>query len=133
MSDIFPSELKYTASHEWVRAENDGTYVVGITQHAQELLGEMVYVELPEINAEFKQAQECAVVESVKAASDVYSPLSGVVIAVNNELEQTPELVNQHPYQQGWLFKLKPTNLDAEVATLLNANAYQQQVAQESE
>lgn len=104
-----PSQLKYTTSHEWVKSESDGTVTVGITQHAQELLGDMVFVELPKVGRKLNQKEECAVVESVKAAADVYSPLAGEVVAANSELESAPEKINQDPYT-AWLFKLKLSN-----------------------
>lgn len=118
-----PTQLKYTKSHEWVKSESDGTVTVGITQHAQELLGDMVFVELPKIGRTLAQKEECAVVESVKAASDVYSPIAGEVVAVNSELESSPERINQDPYQ-AWIFKLKPANA-ADLANLLDAQGYE--------
>jgi glycine cleavage system H protein len=114
--------LKYTKSHEWVRLEDDGTATVGITQHAQELLGDMVFAETPAIGRKLKKGEECAVVESVKAAADVYSPIGGEVIAVNAELESAPEKINQDAYA-AWLFKLKPDNAE-ECTTLLDASGY---------
>lgn len=118
-----PSQLKFTTSHEWVRSESDGTVTIGITQHAQELLGDMVFVELPKVGRKLNQKEECAVVESVKAAADVYSPLSGEVVAVNTELEASPEKINQDPYS-AWLFKLKLSNA-ADLEKLLDAKGYQ--------
>ena len=117
-----PSNLKYTKSHEWVRVEGDGTITVGITDHAQELLGDLVFVELPEVGKEFDTEQEAAVVESVKAASDVYAPISGTVTAVNTSVSDSPEAVNQDAYA-AWLFKMKPANI-ADVDALLDATAY---------
>ena len=117
-----PSNLKYTKSHEWVRVEGDGTITVGITDHAQELLGDLVFVELPEVGKEFDAEQEAAVVESVKAASDVYAPISGTVTAVNTSVSDSPEAVNQDAYA-AWLFKMKPANI-ADVNALLDATAY---------
>jgi len=117
-----PSNLKYTKSHEWVRVEGDGTITVGITDHAQELLGDLVFVELPEVGKEFAAEQEAAVVESVKAASDVYAPISGTVTSVNTSVSDSPEAVNQDAYA-AWLFRMKPAN-PAEVDTLLDAAAY---------
>ena len=117
-----PSNLKYTKSHEWVRVEGDGTITVGITDHAQELLGDLVFVELPEVGKEFAAEQEAAVVESVKAASDVYAPISGTVTAVNTSVSDSPEAVNQDAYA-AWLFKMKPANI-ADVEALLDATAY---------
>jgi glycine cleavage system H protein len=117
------NNLKYTKSHEWVRLEDDGTATIGITQHAQELLGDMVFVETPNVGRELKRGEECAVVESVKAAADVYAPISGEVIAVNPELESTPEKINQDAYS-AWLFKLKPENA-GELNNLLDYAGYQ--------
>ena len=118
-----PSNLKYTASHEWVKAESDGSITVGITQHAQELLGDMVFVEAPAVGRKLKAKEECAVVESVKAAADVYAPVSGTVTSVNSELDSAPEKINSEPYG-AWIFKMKPDNA-ADVAALLDATAYQ--------
>jgi glycine cleavage system H protein len=122
MSSI-PSDLKYLDSHEWARAESDGTITVGISDHAQGALGDLVFVEVPEVGKSLKKGSAAAVVESVKAASDVYSPISGEVVAANETLGSAPELVNQDPYGQGWLFKVKPTNKD-ELTQLLDAKAY---------
>ena len=125
-----PSNLKYTASHEWVKTEADGTVSVGITQHAQELLGDMVFVETPSVGRHLKAREECAVVESVKAASDVYAPVAGEVVAVNEELDSSPEAINSDPYG-AWMFKLKPDNA-ADVDALLDAAAYQASVDSEA-
>lgn len=125
-----PSQLKYTTSHEWVKSESDGTVTVGITQHAQELLGDMVFVELPKVGRKLNQKEECAVVESVKAAADVYSPLAGEVVAANSELESAPEKINQDPYT-AWLFKLKLSNA-ADLDNLLDAKAYAQVLENEA-
>ncbi len=122
MSDI-PSELKYTKTHEWVRDEGDGVVTVGITDHAQELLGDLVFVELPEVGAEINAGDECAVVESVKAASDVYCPLSGEVVAVNEVLTDAPETINSDAYEAGWMFRLKLVD-EGEIDSLLDADAY---------
>ncbi len=122
MSNV-PNELKYRDSHEWVRKEADGSYTVGITEHAQELLGDMVFVDLPEVGATFAAGDDCAVAESVKAASDIYAPLSGEIIAVNSELESSPELVNSEPYGDGWLFKIKASD-ESELDSMLDANGY---------
>ncbi len=122
MSDI-PTQIKYTKSHEWVEDLDDGTVRVGITDHAQDLLGDMVFVELPEVGTEVSAGEECAVVESVKAASDIYSPLSGEITTVNDAVTDAPEIVNQSPYEGGWLFELKPSAV-AEVDDLLDADAY---------
>jgi len=125
-----PANLKYTASHEWVKTEADGAISIGITQHAQELLGDMVFVEAPAVGRKLKAKEECAVVESVKAAADVYAPVSGVVTAVNSELDSTPEAINSDPYG-AWIFKMKPDNA-ADVAALLDAKAYQAVVDNEA-
>ena len=117
-----PSDLKYTKSHEWVRVEGDGTVTVGITDHAQELLGDLVFVELPDVGKELAAEQEAAVVESVKAASDVYAPIAGTVVAVNDAVPDAPESVNQDVYA-AWLFKMKPANA-ADIDALLDATAY---------
>lgn len=118
-----PSNLKYTASHEWVRTEADGTISIGITQHAQELLGDMVFVENPAVGRKLKAKEECAVVESVKAAADVYAPVSGEVVAVNNELDNAPEKINADAYG-AWMFRMKPDNA-ADIAALMDAAVYQ--------
>ncbi|MBP7202460.1 MAG: glycine cleavage system protein GcvH [Propionivibrio sp.] len=117
-----PSNLKYTKSHEWVRAEADGTVTIGITDHAQELLGDLVFVELPEVGKTLSAEQEAAVVESVKAASDVYAPISGTVTEVNTAVSDAPESVNEDAYA-AWLFKMKPANA-ADVDALLGAAEY---------
>ena len=117
-----PANLKYTKSHEWVRAEPDDTVTVGITDHAQDLLGDLVFIDLPEIGAEFAAEQEVAVVESVKAAADVYAPLAGVVTEFNTAVADAPELDNQVAYA-AWLFRMKPTNM-ADMDALLDATAY---------
>ena len=117
-----PANLKYAKSHEWVRLEADGTATIGITDHAQELLGDLVFVELPEVGKTLAAEQEAAVVESVKAASDVYAPIAGTVIEVNSAVVDAPEQVNQDAYS-AWLFKLKPANA-ADIDALLDAGAY---------
>jgi glycine cleavage system H protein len=119
----FPVELKYASSHEWARLEEDGMVTVGISDHAQDLLGDVVYVEHPEIGQEVVAQEEAGVVESVKAASDIYAPISGTITAVNEALEETPEIVNQDPYGDGWFFKVEPSDI-AELADLLDAEAY---------
>lgn len=124
MSDI-PSELRYTKSHEWVRRMEDGHFEVGITEHAQDQLGDMVFVELPEVGSTVGAGDECAVVESVKAASDIYTPVNGEIVETNTDLEETPELVNQSPYADGWLFRLRPDD-DNDWNELLDADAYQE-------
>ena len=125
-----PSNLKYTASHEWVKTEADGSITVGITQHAQELLGDMVFVEAPTAGRRLKAKEECAVVESVKAAADVYAPVSGEVTAANSHLDSSPENINSDPYG-AWIFKMKPDN-SADVAALMDAAAYQTAVDSEA-
>jgi glycine cleavage system H protein len=122
MSDI-PADLKYIASHEWVRVEGDGTVTVGVTDHAQDALGDVVYVELPEVDVVLSAGDEAGVVESVKAASDIYTPLSGTVIAVNSTLEDAPEQVNSDPYGEGWFFKLRLADA-GELDELLDADGY---------
>ncbi|MCK5716138.1 MAG: glycine cleavage system protein GcvH [Thiomargarita sp.] len=122
MSDV-PENLKYTRSHEWIRMEEDGTLTVGITEHAQNELGDVVFVELPEEGTQFELDDTIGVIESVKAASDLYSPLSAEVIACNQDLTDSPELINQSPYQEGWLFKLKPTGKNG-MEMLLTAAQY---------
>lgn len=117
-----PAELKYTESHEWIRAEADGTITVGITDHAQEALGDLVFIELPEVGRKAKAGEAVAVVESVKAASDVYAPVAGEVVAVNAAVVDAPETVNADAYAN-WFYKLKPAN-SADVAKLLDAAGY---------
>jgi glycine cleavage system H protein len=109
MSNV-PADLKYTRTHEWVRSLEDGTIEIGITDHAQHSLGDLVFVEVPDVGRQVGAGEPCAVVESVKAASDVYSPVAGEVIAGNPELAATPELINQDPFGAGWLMRLKPAN-----------------------
>jgi glycine cleavage system H protein len=129
MSNV-PADLKYTSSHEWVRVADDGTVTIGITEHAQDQLGDMVFVEVPEAGRRVAAGEACAVVESVKAASDVYSPVAGEVVEGNNALADAPELVNKDPYGEGWLMRVRPgdpSSLDA----LLDAQAYTAAVAAE--
>lgn len=118
-----PSDLKYTKSHEWVRDNGDGTVTLGITDHAQELLGDLVFVEVPETGSEVEAGGEIAVVESVKAASDVYSPVSGEVVEANEALADTPESVNDSPYEDGWICKIRLSN-SSELEGLLDADSY---------
>ncbi len=124
-----PANLKYSKSHEWVKPEADGTVTIGITHHAQELLGDMVFIELPDVGRTLKQKDECAVAESVKAAADVYAPISGEVIAVNSPLVDEPGKINEDAYS-AWLFKMKPSN-QAEIDALLDAAAYTELVENE--
>lgn len=126
MSNI-PKELSYTATHEWVRPEGDGVFTVGITEHAQELLGDMVFVELPDVGDEVSTGDDIVVAESVKAASDVYAPISGEILAVNEELEDSPELVNSDPFGDGWMFKIKAEDA-SEVESLLDAEGYEESI-----
>ncbi len=123
MSEI-PGELRYTSDHEWVRQEPDGSVVIGITDHAQAALGDLVYVELPQVGQAFRVGEAMAVVESTKAASDVYAPIAGEVVAVNDALTEAPELANQDPYRAGWLARLQPEDAAAADA-LLSADGYQ--------
>lgn len=125
-----PSELKYASTHEWALLEEDGTITVGISDHAQAALGDVVFVELPEVGDTLAAADEAGVVESVKAASDVYAPVAGEVIAINALLEDAPETVNSDPYTEGWFYKLKPSDA-AELESLLSAQAYAAQCAEE--
>lgn len=129
MSDT-PRELHYTQSHEWVRLENDDTVTVGITEFAQQQLGDLVFVELPDNNCGMEKGDELAVVESVKTAADVYAPISGEIISLNTQLESRPELINQDPYGNGWICRIRPDNL-AELDELLDADAYLQQTSVE--
>jgi glycine cleavage system H protein len=117
-----PDNLKYTRSHEWVKSEADGTITVGITFHAQEQLGDIVFIQNPEAGRKVKQGEECAVIESVKAAADIYAPVSGEVLAANQEVADSPERVNRDPYA-AWLFRLRPSS-PAELQGLLDAAAY---------
>lgn len=118
-----PADLKYTASHEWLRREGDGTATVGITDHAQDALGELVYVELPEVGRRVEQGEACVVVESTKAASDVYAPVTGEIVAVNEALADAPQTVNESPFAGGWLFRIKPDDA-GQIDGLLDAAAY---------
>ena len=130
MSSI-PAELKYVASHEWIRDEGDGTFTIGVTDHAQDLLGDVVFVELPEVGDELAAGDDAGVVESVKAASDIYAPLTGEVIAINEDLEDAPELVNSDPYGDGWFFRIRISD-PAELDDLLDANGYAEHCESES-
>ena len=118
-----PNELKYASSHEWARLEDDGTVTIGISDHAQEALGDVVFVENPDIGANLAAGDEAGVVESVKAASDIYAPIAGEVIAINEVLEEEPETVNSDPYNDGWFFKIQPSDI-SELESLLSAEDY---------
>jgi glycine cleavage system H protein len=122
-SSNIPSELRFTRSHEWLRPMPDGIAEIGISDHAQHALGDLVFVELPEIGRALGVGEACAVVESVKAASDVYTPVAGTVVAVNDQLRHTPELINRDPYGGGWLLRLRPNAADAG-STLMSASEY---------
>ena len=129
MSNI-PTDLRYASTHEWVRPEGDGVLTVGISEHAQGLLGDMVFVELPDVGDTVSTGDDIAVAESVKAASDVYAPISGEVVGVNEDLEDSPELVNSDPYGDGWLFKIKADDAE-EVEGLLDADGYENSIDEE--
>lgn len=126
MSEV-PTELKYTKSHEWIRQEADGTVTIGITDHAQELLGDLVFIELPEVGSDVNAEEAVCVVESVKAASDVYMPISGEIMEVNEVLNDAPETINDSPFDDGWLFKVKPSAA-VELEELMDADAYQTEI-----
>ncbi len=126
MSNI-PSELKYATSHEWVRSEGNGVVTIGITEHAQDLLGDMVFVELPDVGDTVSTGDDVAVAESVKAASDIYAPVTGEVVEVNEDLEDSPELVNSDAFGDGWLFKLKIED-EGELENLLDAEGYENSI-----
>lgn len=119
-----PADLKFNSSHEWIRLDSDNIATVGISDHAQGLLGDLVYVEAPEMDAELSAGEEAGVVESVKSASDVYTPVSGTIVEINTQLENAPELVNSNPYTNGWLFRIKLTN-SAELDALMSATDYE--------
>ena len=129
MSNL-PTELKYMTSHEWLRVESDGTAYVGITDHAQAQMGDLVFIECPDIGANLSAGDEAGVVESVKAASDIYSPMSGEVIAINEKLEEAPECVNEEPYGDGWMFQIKLSDPE-ELEDLMSAEQYEAQIAEE--
>ena len=126
-----PENLKYTETHEWVRKEDDGSVTVGITDHAQSMLGDLVFVELPEDDSNLSRGEECVVLESVKAAADVYAPLSGAIVEINDILCNSPEEVNQSPYEHGWLFRMMPSS-ESEVDELLTAEDYKNCVKAEA-
>lgn len=129
MSEI-PSELKYSKEHEWLRIDEQGLAIIGITEHAQELLGDMVYIELPEVGDSVATGDETGVVESVKAASDIYAPISGEIIEVNEELADSPENVNTEPYESGWLYKMSISS-EADLDELLTADEYADLITEE--
>lgn len=129
MSDI-RKELKYLSSHEWARVEEDGTVTIGITDHAQDALGDVVYVETPEVGSRVVVGEEAGTVESVKAASDIYSLVSGEVVAVNEALEESPEIVNSSPYDEGWFFRVKPDDL-SELEEAMDASEYREMLESE--
>ncbi|WP_100622615.1 glycine cleavage system protein GcvH [Candidatus Coxiella mudrowiae] len=126
----FPAELRYSKSHEWVRKESDGTFTVGVTDHAQEQLGDLVFLELPDVDSQVDASDEVAVVESVKTAADVYSPLTGEVVEVNEALQTDPALVNRDPYGDGWLYRIRPDD-ESELDELLNAPDYEALIQEE--
>lgn len=132
MAADFPRELHYTESHEWVRLDSDDTVLVGITDFAQHQLGDLVFVELPDVHSVLDQGDELSVVESVKTAADVYAPISGEVIEVNPQLESRPELINQDAYGDGWICRIKPSDLD-ELDELMDADEYEAKVAEDAE
>lgn len=129
MSNV-PEDLRYTKSHEWIKDNGDGTATIGITDHAQDALGDLVFVELPAIGQRLDANDACAVVESVKAASDIYAPVAGEVVAVNEALETTPEIINSDAYGEGWMFQLR-VNADGSLQQLLDADGYQQVLAEQ--
>jgi glycine cleavage system H protein len=126
MSD-FPNDVRYAKTHEWIRLEDDGTALVGISDHAQDAMGDLVYVQLPETGVQVAAGSEAGVVESVKAASDIYAPVDGEIVEVNTLLEDAPETINEDPYGRGWIFRIRPANA-ADVDGLLSADDYQAQV-----
>lgn len=130
MSQV-PGHLKYTKTHEWAQKLDDGTIKVGITDHAQDLLGDMVFVELPDAGRHVKAGEECAVVESVKAASDIYSPLAGEIVEVNKAVTEAPEIVNKEPYGEGWLLRIRPSDPQG-FNQLMDAKTYQETAASDS-
>jgi glycine cleavage system H protein len=127
MNEI-PGDLKFMKSHEWARVEDNGNVTIGISDHAQSLLGDLVYVELPSVGDEVRAGNACAVVESVKAASDVYAPVSGEVVAVNSALSDKPETINEDAYGEGWIFVVKPSNLGEDIDELLDPDAYAESI-----
>lgn len=129
MSEV-PTDLRYTSSHEWVRLEEDGSVTVGISDHAQEALGDLVFVELPEVGTTLSQGDACCVIESVKAASDIYMPINGEVIDTNQALVDEPETINNSSYDDGWIFKVKPADED-DIEQLMDASTYQSELDDE--
>jgi glycine cleavage system H protein len=129
MSEI-PTELHYTRSHEWVKLEDDGTVTVGLTDHAQKALGDLVFVESPEVGTEYAAEEACCVVESVKAASDIYMPINGEIIDANPALADEPEMINSSPYDDGWLFKIKPSDED-DIGQLMDSSTYEAELEDE--
>lgn len=129
MSEV-PTNLRYTSSHEWVRLEDDGTVTVGITDHAQEALGDLVFVEPPEVGTNLSQGEACCVIESVKAASDIYMPINGEILDTNQALVDEPETINNSAYDDGWIFKIKPTDED-DIEQLMDASSYQSELEDE--
>lgn len=129
MTDV-PTDLRYTDSHEWVRSEGDGLYTIGITEHAQAMLGDVVFVEMPEMGNHFQAGDSIALIESVKAASDIYSPISGEVVAMNQELEDSPHFVNEEPYADGWILQIKAAD-SADYQALRSAEQYAANIADE--
>ena len=129
MSNV-PTEMRYTKSHEWVSRNEDGSFTVGITDHAQHLLGDMVFVDVPEAGTEYSEGEDCAVVESVKAASDVYCPINGEVVESNETQADKPEIINTDPYGDGWIFKIKPSD-ESDFDGLMDADAYSEMIADE--
>ncbi|MCK9538809.1 glycine cleavage system protein GcvH [Dokdonella sp.] len=126
-----PGDLKFMKSHEWARVEDQGTVTVGISDHAQDLLGDIVYVELPSVGDHVQAGMACAVVESVKAASDLYAPVSGEVLAVNEALGDKPETINEDPFGDGWVLQIKPDNLAEELEELLDPDAYAESIEED--
>ena len=131
MSEV-PSELRYAATHEWVRQEEDGTLTVGITDHAQEALGDLVFVETPAVDGVVQAGEGCAVVESVKAASDIYAPVDGMIVDANGRLTAEPELVNSDPYGDGWIMRIRPEDPDS-LEELMDADDYEHMISEEEE
>ncbi len=131
MSNL-PGDLKYAATHEWARLEADGIVTVGITDHAQEALGDLVFVETPELDSQVEAGEGCAVVESVKAASDIYAPVAGVIVDSNSRLQDEPELVNADPYGEGWIMRIRPEDED-DIENLMSADDYEQMLVEEDE